>query len=182
MARAHKYTSINFNDIFENPKSNKPSNQSPSSSSSSSSTTRSHSHGGGMLVLTRPQPKPLQPIPQQQPISTPNQPPFEPASSIPSSTPPPSKPDTFVPPHLRPGFVGKDERFGQKQQHHQLGFRSREQGQSGSGEDGRPTSGAGYDRIRRSGVESDVGGGEMNRPRSGGWYGNGSSFRSSPNY
>ncbi|XP_010279226.1 PREDICTED: uncharacterized protein LOC104613198 [Nelumbo nucifera] len=116
-------------------------------------------------------------------------------------TPPPSLPspklEIFVPPHLRPGFVGKEERFIQEG-HRQQGFRSRElghgNGHHGSpnryGEDGRPKSG-GHERMRRG---SGLGGGggdsdpaDMNnRPRSSGnhssssgWYG---SYRSPQNH
>ena len=74
---------------------------------------------------------------------------------------PSPKTDRFVPPHLRPGFVGREERPGPEV------FQGREQGQKhfGSpgryGEDGRPKSG-GYEKIRRGG-ESD-----LDRPRSSG--------------
>lgn len=89
-----------------------------------------------------------------------------------------------MPPHLRPGFVGREEKLGPEVQK-QTGFRPREfgnrQGQYGSpgryGEDGRPKSGGGYERMRRDGGgESDLvevsrpsSGG--NRPNSSGWYG-----------
>lgn len=72
-----------------------------------------------------------------------------------------SKPNRFVPPHLRPGFVGKEESLGPEV------FRAREQGQKHfgsagrSGEDGRPKSG-GYENMRR-GDASLIG-----RPRSSG--------------
>ncbi|XP_021898410.1 endochitinase A [Carica papaya] len=73
------------------------------------------------------------------------------------------KPVRFVPPHLRPGFMGKEERPGPEV------FRGREQAQrqhqqghmglpSQYGEDARPKSGD-YEKIRRGG-ESD------RRPRS----------------
>ncbi|XP_021290906.1 uncharacterized protein LOC110421605 [Herrania umbratica] len=74
------------------------------------------------------------------------------------------KPDRFVPPHLRPGFVGREERPGPQV------FRGREQSQKhfGSpgryGEDGRPKSG-GYEKMRGGG-ESDLG--WTDRPRSSG--------------
>ena len=70
----------------------------------------------------------------------------------------------FVPPHLRPGFAGKEEKPAPEVS------RSRESGQKyfGSpgryGEDGRPKSG-GYDKTRKGG-ESELG--LMNRPRSSG--------------
>ncbi|XP_059452010.1 uncharacterized protein LOC132182708 [Corylus avellana] len=75
------------------------------------------------------------------------------------------KPGKFVPPHLRPGFVGKEERSVPE-----VG-RGRDSGRNNFGspvqyvEDGRPKSGGGYDRIRREG-ESDQG--MVNRPRSSG--------------
>ncbi|XP_052178155.1 uncharacterized protein LOC127791959 [Diospyros lotus] len=84
------------------------------------------------------------------------------ASPCPS---PSTKPDRFVPPHLRPGFAGREEKPGfelQKQQ----GVRSREIGghrPNRLGEDGRPKSGGGYERVRRVG-DSDLM--EMNRPGS----------------
>ncbi|KAB1209853.1 hypothetical protein CJ030_MR6G013682 [Morella rubra] len=84
------------------------------------------------------------------------------------------KPGKFVPPHLRPGYVGREERPGLE-----LG-RGKEsiQNSFGSpgryGEDGRPKSGGGYEGMGRGG-QSDLG---MNsRPRSSGnrfslsgWY------------
>ncbi|GLT86828.1 hypothetical protein SLE2022_049420 [Rubroshorea leprosula] len=84
------------------------------------------------------------------------------------------KPDKFVPPHLRPGFVGREERPGPEV------YRGRESAQRHFGspdrhvEDGRPKSG-GHERIRRGG-EADLGL-MMGRPRtsgsrpsSSGWY------------
>lgn len=68
------------------------------------------------------------------------------------------KPDKFVPPHLRPGFAGREKRPGPDIQK-QGGFRGgepvpRQQGYYGSpgryGEDGRPKSG-GYDAVRTGG-------------------------------
>ncbi|TXG70666.1 hypothetical protein EZV62_005601 [Acer yangbiense] len=70
----------------------------------------------------------------------------------------------FVPPHLRPGFAGREEKPVPEVSW------SRESGQkyfgspSRYGEDGRPKSG-GYERMGRGG-ESDLG--LMNRPRSSG--------------
>jgi hypothetical protein len=86
------------------------------------------------------------------------------------------KPDKFVPPHLRPGFAGREERPGPE------AFRGKEVGQRqqqqffGSpgrfGEDGRPKSG-GYETMRR-GDESNLGfvrpRSSGNRPSSSGWY------------
>ncbi|KAE8645729.1 hypothetical protein Csa_020239 [Cucumis sativus] len=79
------------------------------------------------------------------------------------------KPEKFVPPHLRAGFVGKEERPVN------VGIRSREgnqrqygnYGSSGRyGEDGRPKSGGGYERMKEVG-EADLGA-MVNRPRSSG--------------
>lgn len=215
MAKTNKYTSINFNHIYDkNLSSNSTSNSSnpklktpSSSSSSSSSTSFSYSaissakpHGSRMLVLTRPTPKPIsvpQPRPQPQPQPKPQAPPLDPVrSEQPGSdaislrplgrtgggggslvlsqerekeTPVPvvaPKPDKFVPPHLRPGFVGREERPRPEV------IRAREMGQRhfGSpgryGEEGRPKSGGGHEMMRRGGDQSDLG--LMNRPRSSG--------------
>lgn len=68
---------------------------------------------------------------------------------------PVSKSDRFVPPHLRPGFVGREERLEAQVS------RGKEQGQKYFGspgryvENGRPKSG-GYEKMRRGG-ESDLG-------------------------
>ncbi|KAH0983218.1 hypothetical protein GBA52_010395, partial [Prunus armeniaca] len=83
MAKTNKFTSINFNHIYEknlstNSKSNANSKGPSPSSSSSSYSAISSPHNkthGRMLVLTRPTPKPIsnppplspQPQPQQQP-------------------------------------------------------------------------------------------------------------------
>ncbi|GFS45637.1 hypothetical protein Acr_00g0097190 [Actinidia rufa] len=73
--------------------------------------------------------------------------------------PPPSpKTDRFVPPHLRPGFAGREEKPEPVQ-----GVRSRNFGSYG--EDGRPKSGGGYERIRVVGDSYLV---EVTRPGSGG--------------
>lgn len=77
-----------------------------------------------------------------------------------------SKTDKFVPPHLRPGFVGREERPGPEV------IRTREAGQKHVvspgryGHDDRPKSGGGYERVRRGGGESDLG--IASRPRSSG--------------
>ncbi|XAR72593.1 hypothetical protein NMG60_11019293 [Bertholletia excelsa] len=221
-SRANKYSSLNFNDIYEKKVISTANKQGPSPSSSPSpssltspgktilSNSRIH---GNMLVLSRPTPKPTppppqqrQPLPQQpppqqlhhhQPPIIPDQTRFESDSislrplgrtgSGPSLVPssltspkpekefPPSpspKPERFVPPHLRPGFVGREERPG-PELHKQPG-RAREfvghwQGQFGSpnryGEDGRPKSGGGYERMRIGG-ESDLA--AVSRPGSSG--------------
>ncbi|CAK7322554.1 unnamed protein product [Dovyalis caffra] len=88
------------------------------------------------------------------------------------------KPDKFVPPHLRPGFVGREERPGPEVfRGKEVGQRHQQQGYFGSpvrfGEDGRPKSG-GYERMR--GDESNLGfvnkpTSSGSRPSSSGWYG-----------
>ncbi|XP_055823142.1 uncharacterized protein LOC129891713 [Solanum dulcamara] len=217
MARTNKYTSLNFNDIYEKKTTNNNSGK-PNSSSSSSldsrnktiiSNSRIHGH---MLVLSRPTPKPIS-IPQTQPIpiqqqtklqSPPDQihaesdsislrpqgrtgsgttslssSPVNPPSPLQSPLP---KSNRFVPPHLRPGFVGREEKpvpdvakggqgvrarpeVGAGQHHHH------HQGYLGSspnryGENGRPKSGGGYERMRGFSEADSVN--FVNRPRSSG--------------
>ncbi|XP_068657886.1 uncharacterized protein [Aristolochia californica] len=96
------------------------------------------------------------------------------------------KPEPFVPPHLRPGFVGREEKIGQDRE--KQGFRQRDgnfsfgQGHAREGEDGRPKSGGYYEGMNRVGLDSDrnrpcsIG----NRPSSGG--GSYGSFYRSPPY
>lgn len=213
MAKNNKYTSINFNHIYEKNSSsasntNLAKNPAPSLSPSYSATSYSaisapNKTHGRMLVLTRPThtptPKPLQPQlqqPPQQPSKltqqVPDQPPSDSGSNaislrplgrtgatsslsppisnydkdkeLPSAPPVISpKSDKFVPPHLRPGFVPREEKPGPElsRPHRQLGHA----GYPGRYvENGRPKSG-GYERMRRGGL-SDVG--LMNRPRSSG--------------
>ncbi|XP_042058213.1 uncharacterized protein LOC121802595 [Salvia splendens] len=194
MARSNKYTSLNFNGIFEKKLSNnnhQSTTNTPSSAKSFSnqsktvlSNSRIHGH---MLVLTKPTPKPIS-IPQKseikEQISSPP-PPSDPikADSISlrpqgrigsapllSSSPLPSPvsplPSKFVPPHLRPGFVGKEEKPGPDLV--KGGFKAKPdfRGQRpGQGQDsgnyrsaaieGRPKSGGGYDPIRRGREFSD---------------------------
>jgi len=70
---------------------------------------------------------------------------------------PSPKSGRFVPPHLRPGFVGREEKPGPQQ-----GVRSREYG-----ENGRPKSGGGYEGVVMRGAgDKDLL--EMNRPGSSG--------------
>ncbi|XP_068666694.1 classical arabinogalactan protein 9-like [Aristolochia californica] len=104
------------------------------------------------------------------------------------------KPEPFVPPHLRPGFVGREENFGLDRE--KQGFRPRDrnnsfgqgqgqgqgQGHAREGEDGRPKSGGYYEGMNRSGSDSDRNrlGSFGNRPRSGG--GSYGSFYRSPPY
>ncbi|XP_042501047.1 translation initiation factor IF-2 [Macadamia integrifolia] len=127
----------------------------------------------------------LRPLGRTGTGSSPSPSPFS-VSSVkePATVLQPAKPDPFVPPHLRPGFVGREERVAQEGQRQQ-GFRHREYHGHNHGspgrytEDGRPKSG-GHERMRRGGG----GGGDsdlpvdMNRPSSsgngsssGGWYG-----------
>ncbi|XP_023531071.1 uncharacterized protein LOC111793433 [Cucurbita pepo subsp. pepo] len=211
MAKTNKYTSINFNHIYDkNLSSNSKTGTNPSKNPSSSSSLASKSHGR-MLVLTRPTPKPitlppvLPPQPQSRPSSAdhrelPDRPRSQSGSGsdsislrplgrtgtgaiapspIPSLEkekeipPPPAvalhKPEKFVPPHLRAGFVGKEERPVN------VGIRPREVNQRQYGnygspnryaEDGRPKSGGGYERMRGAG-EARLGT-VVNRPRSSG--------------
>ncbi|KAG9447767.1 hypothetical protein H6P81_013895 [Aristolochia fimbriata] len=103
------------------------------------------------------------------------------------------KPEPFVPPHLRPGFAGRQEKFGQDRE--KQGFRPRDrnfsfgqgqgqeqgQGQAREGDEGRPKSGGHYEGMTR--LVSDF---DRNRPGSvgnrsgsgGGSYG--SLYRSPP--
>lgn len=88
------------------------------------------------------------------------------------------KPDRFVPPHLRPGFVRKDEKpvlvssssiLGlphQEQHQHQQQPR---QGYSGYGHTGRPKSG-GYERIRSDPDYLGRPRSSGNRPGTSGWW------------
>ncbi|KAF3657698.1 putative optic atrophy 3 protein -like protein [Capsicum annuum] len=184
MARTNKYTSLNFNDIYEKKATNNSSIKSNSSSSSSSSSLSSSFNNktiisnsrihGHMLVLSRPTPKPISiPIQQQNKCQTspdqiraqsnpdPNPKP-DPISLRPqgrtgsgSTTPvsPLQKSNRFVPPHLRPGFVGREEKPVPVQ-----GVRGRPESHQGSpryGENGRPKSGGGYERMRRGFSEAD---------------------------
>ncbi|KAL3364098.1 hypothetical protein AABB24_013047 [Solanum stoloniferum] len=213
MARTNKYTSLNFNDIYEKKTTPNSATSGKSNSSSSSSfdsrnktiisNSRIHGH---MLVLSRPTPKPISipqtqtiPIQQQPKLQSPSPPdqiragaesdsislrpqgrtgagptttttlsssPVNPPSPLQSPLP---KSNRFVPPHLRPGFVGREEKpvpdvakggqgvrgrpeVGAWQHHHQ--------GYLGSspnryGENGRPKSGGGYERMRRGFSEAD---------------------------
>ncbi|KAE8673005.1 Detected protein of unknown function [Hibiscus syriacus] len=194
MARTNKYTSINFNHVIEkNLTSSSSFNKNPQSQSSfasysSASNVKTH---GRMLVLTRPSPKPVSTPPVVSP-TLPKHP--EPRSSLvldqhPSSDQISLRPGSgisitgpekkekegvfvsgsaksgrFVPPHLRPGFAGREEKPEPKV------FLGREQGVKhfGSlghyGEDMQPESG-GYEKIKIGG-ESDLG--LIPRPRSSG--------------
>ncbi|CAI9089298.1 OLC1v1023853C1 [Oldenlandia corymbosa var. corymbosa] len=223
MARSNKYSSINFNDIYEKKvinsgSSNSSSNSSPFHHSSSSSSSGHSSFGnhskpaisnsrihGHMLVLSKPaapKPKPIiipqttqQPQPQKAPSVSAPPPVGKPAKGasdqpgsesdsislrpqgrtgsgsavVVSPLPSPGKPssplsspllksDRFVPPHLRPGFVGREEKPGPPVVKGGVqGGRGR--GQFGYpnvyGEDGRPKSGGGYERMRRIGGEPE---------------------------
>ncbi|KAL8268760.1 hypothetical protein R6Q59_002558 [Mikania micrantha] len=183
MARTNKYTSVNFNDIYEKKITTTNNHRSSSSSSSSiSSTVLSNSRiHGNMLVLTRPSPKPIAPLQQPSPpLPSATQPPDRPViesdsislrplgrtgspSPVPHLTVPVS-PTTgkFVPPHLRPGFHGREEKPEPEVQK-QTGFGIRSNlRQIGSPinlvEDQRPKSGGGYETNTLA----------MSRPRSSG--------------
>ncbi|KAL2476708.1 proteophosphoglycan-related [Abeliophyllum distichum] len=114
------------------------------------------------------------------------------SSPLPSPVSPllsPLKTNRFVPPHLRPGFVGKQEKPGPEivKSGPPGGFKGRQDfgghrpalvqdlGHYGSspnrfGEDGRPKSGGGYERMRRGGEPADLNrpGSSGNRPSSSG--------------
>ncbi|CAG7902772.1 unnamed protein product [Brassica rapa] len=170
MARPNnKHTTINYSHILQ---------KDPSSSSPASYSSVARSNGR-MLVLTKPSPKPLKSSVTTPPPKTPDQPISDPdpnqislrplghtgpgsSLSFPARTSEPDKnvaapaplsvspkPDRFVPPHLRPGFVRKDEKPGLSSSSI-LGLPHQEQQQpwqvySGSGHTGRPKSG-GYIR------------------------------------
>lgn len=212
MARSNKYTSLNFNGIFEKKlnNNNQPTSNNPSAKSFANqnktvlSNSRIHGH---MLVLSRPAPKPIS-IPQKpenkdkgSPVSSTSLPdqaqvgsepdsislrpqgrtgsgPALSSSPLPSPVSPlPSKSDRFVPPHLRPGFVGREEKPGPELVKGGPGsfkakpeFRGLKQGQiQDPGHygletiEGRPKSGGGYEPIRRDHELSD-----LNRPGSSG--------------
>ncbi|XP_019431338.1 PREDICTED: serine/threonine-protein kinase phg2-like [Lupinus angustifolius] len=215
---AKKYTSINFNHIYDktgtnnntnsntnnNNTSRNPSLSSSSFSSPSYSAVSSQNKHGKILVLTRPTPKPVtphihppltSPSPSQtqqhanqikqdpdrtrseagpdaislRPLGRTGTPTGslipthvvnnEKDKDLPLISP---KPDKFVPPHLRPGYVRREEGPGPEM------VRPRRQGAVGSpvryGEGGRPKSG-GHDRMKRNGG-SDVG--ILGRPGSSG--------------
>ncbi|KAI3465789.1 hypothetical protein Pfo_022453 [Paulownia fortunei] len=212
MARSNKYTSLNFNGIFEKklninnqPASN---NSSVKSFASQSKTVLSNSRiHGHMLVLSRPAPKPISipqkpenkdkgssvsstsPPDQAQAVSEPDSISLRPqgrtgsgpvlnSSPLPSPVSPlSSKSDRFVPPHLRPGFVGREEKPGPESVKGgpssfkaKPEFRAHRPGQvQGPWHygletiDGRPKSGGGYEPIRRGRELAD-----LNRPGSSG--------------
>ncbi|KAK8481074.1 hypothetical protein V6N13_102484 [Hibiscus sabdariffa] len=140
MAKTNKYTSINFNHVIEknhliSPSSGSHKNHQTHSSFASYSSASNVKTHGRMLVLTRPSPKPLStpPVlsptlpkqPQPPPASVPDVPPssdqisLRPGSGISITGPEKKKEgvsvsgvksDRFVPPHLRPGFAGKEEK------------------------------------------------------------------------
>ncbi|PNX79215.1 hypothetical protein L195_g020151 [Trifolium pratense] len=174
-------TTTNTNNNTNNKASKNPSISSSSSFSSASySAVSAPNKHGRILVLTRPTPKPIsQPKPNPDPPiqQVPDRPRSEPGSDSISLRPLgktgtgsallPSpvvngekqkelgspKTDKFVPPHLRPGFVPREERVGPE-----LGrFRENLRPKSGGG--------GGHERNRRVGG-SDPGFG--NRPNSSG--------------
>ncbi|KAK9051236.1 hypothetical protein SSX86_027862 [Deinandra increscens subsp. villosa] len=202
MARTNKYTSLNFNDIYEKKISTTTNNHHRSTSSSSStpssfnktvlSNSRIH---GNMLVLTRPSPKPIAPPPKSSPPSPPppsathppDRTPIEPdsislrplgrtgsATPLPLPLPLPHlivpvspKGNKFVPPHLRPGFHGREEKpepeiAGSGPSGARLSLR---QSPIYHVEEGRPKSGGGYERGRGGFEANSV---AVNRPRSSG--------------
>lgn len=189
MARANKYASLNFNDIYDkknNSKTTLNNTNNPTASSSLNKTkiTNSRIHGN-MLVLTRPTPKPIsqaqaQPKTQTQPPppsqQRPNTPPSDPTrldsnSKSDSISLRPlgstgggsgglprdlsfvtAKPDKFVPPHLRPGYICKEEKPVEvvKNRDFSTGFRKfGEEGSRPKSGGGGSGGGVGYDRMRR---------------------------------
>lgn len=196
MARSNKYASLNFNDIYETKIVNNNNDHNKQKNQPKTIISNSRIHGN-MLVLTRPTPKPVF-IPPQPTSPTPDQTSdsisLRPlgrtgsGSSISPITTNPvlldkerdlsvsSKPDKFVPPHLRPGYLCKEEKPGpefNKQQPVSGRFRDfggYRQGQFGYGEEGRPKSGGGgYDKVKRGGTATGgFGQVEMNRPGSSG--------------
>lgn len=186
--------------VTNNPSAKSFTNQSKTGISNS----RIHGH---MLVLTRPAPKPISlphkpeiegqassasSTPHSDPIRVLPEPdsislrpqgrtgsaPVLSSSPLPSPVSPlPSKSDRFVPPHLRPGFVGKEEKPGSELVKGGPGgfkgkpdFRGSKPGQiqdpgryRSETIDGRPKSGGGYEPIIRGRELSD-----LNRPRSSG--------------
>ena len=199
MAKTNKYTSINFNHIYEktlstnsNPNTKPIKNPSSSSSPSYSAISSPKTHGR-MLVLTRTTPKPVTTPPPQgsqlildqarpepgldqislrslgrtgvgSPVLSPVPSLEREKEAVPGVVTSP-KPDKFVPPHLRPGFAGREERPGPD-----VG-RARESGLNNFGPPGRYLD----DGRPKSGGESDMG--MASRPRSSGsrpnlrgWY------------
>ncbi|KAI3796321.1 hypothetical protein L1987_38988 [Smallanthus sonchifolius] len=172
MARTNKYTSLNFNDYYEKNNHNRSSSSSSSSSTTPSfnktvlSNSRIH---GNMLVLTRPSPKPIAPPPPRQPSPPPpTQPPdrfsiesdsisLRPLGRTGSASPSPlllnhltanvsPKTNKFVPPHLRPGFHGREEK-PETETEKKSGFGT--QSSFRQVEEGRPKSGGGYEAMNR---------------------------------
>ncbi|CAO2814507.1 unnamed protein product [Amaranthus hypochondriacus] len=132
MARANKYTSLNFNDIYEkkiinpNNNNNSSSSRSPSSSSSISShksyslSASSRPTHGGMLLLSRPSPQP-QPTYTQKPQPQPQPPAPSQQSTLSSeafpaiTSPPSSKPTDSDSISLRPkGKTGGNPSFQER--------------------------------------------------------------------
>lgn len=178
MARTNKYTSVNFNEIYEkkfsnNPlaKPNNPNNPSSLPNNGKTKTIISNSRiQGNMLVLSRPSPKPISTLDlkekeKQERAKLSSQNPKEedkislrpqgrtgtgPAFAAPAAPVAPLvspsgsglKSNKFVPPHLRPGFVGREERPGVNRE-----------GICGPSPPGRPKSGGGYERMMGQGVE-----------------------------
>ncbi|XP_075503189.1 uncharacterized protein LOC142540724 [Primulina tabacum] len=223
MAKSNKYTSLNFNELFEKKLSNNIKPTANSSFSSSNFAFANHSKNtvanskihGHMLVLSRP--SPAKPVSSNQ--STENKekgslsatPPSEdrhrnypepdgipplPQGRTGSDTLPPTpslvspvKSDKFIPPHLRPGFVRKEESIGSEfvkgsgsasfKVKSEYGGRSPGpiQGVGGTGsrsnryaEEVRPKSGGGYAQVRRGGEPTYLNrsGPTENRPSSSG--------------
>lgn len=173
-----KTTSTNTSHPHKNPSSS--SSSASYSSASYSAVSAPNKPHGRILVLTRPTPKPITP-PTPQPQPPPPNPvqarpepgsdaislrplgrtgttsplsslpvPINPDKDLPSPQP---KTNKFVPPHLRPGFVPREEAPGPESLR----------------PNGRPKSGGGHERMRRP-VASDAPGimGRGSRPSSSG--------------
>ncbi|XP_031473583.1 uncharacterized protein LOC116246040 [Nymphaea colorata] len=183
MARSssNKYAAINFNEIYGNKSSLASASPSANGSHPPLASARPRFQpNGGMLVLTRPsKPKPQpstvsdfhhQPSHQAPATVSPQIPPEQPRDQ-PTHDPvpaiqPASKPDRFVPPHLRPGFTGE-------------GCKASEGGQGHFREGVRPKSGGSVESRGRA----EFDGAERPRPGSGGNRMNSNGFYpSSPFY
>ncbi|KAL8131389.1 uncharacterized protein LOC141711576 [Apium graveolens] len=192
MARTNKYASLNFNDIYDKRNNSKTTLNNNNNSNASSSInkpkiTNSHIHGN-MLVLTRPTPKPISQAQAQKQTQPPPPDPtrldsdlssdsisLRPLGSTGGSGGLPRdlcfvapKSDKFVPPHLRPGFICKEEKpvveFVKKEFNRKLGGdQGSNRPKSGGGGGG---GGGGYDRMRRGSAGPDF----VFRPGSSGGY------------
>lgn len=159
MARGNKYAAVNFNDIYD--KKSSSSSSAPLQKPQFAAVTRNNGRmlvltrpSPKPQQPSPPPPPSLQSQPHPQPLPVPHAdqtlpepdsislrplgrtgsvtlPPFLSQERFNKDPSPPLKPDRFVPPHLRPGFVPRKEsppEFLEKQP----GFQSREFGRLGS--------------------------------------------------